>query len=93
MSGIDEYPQNNDPDKYLYLKRPIYRDIYTSKDNCIKIPINKDIKIKGSPHKYDYKSLKNILEKDLGTELPFEQVMRIGDGLVDLYQSLYLEDL
>lgn len=93
MSGIDESPQNNDPDKYLYLKRPIYRDIYTSKDNCIKIPINKDNESGVSPHKYDYYSLKNILEKELGVQLSIEQVAEIGDGLIDFYQALYLEDL
>lgn len=93
-----KYPKNNDPDsnkdrdKDLYLNRPIYRDIPTRKDNRIKIASNKDIKGK-DPDKYDYKSLKNILYKDLGVEMPIEQVKVIGDGLIDLYQALYFEDL
>jgi hypothetical protein len=91
-------PKNNDPhrnkdrDKDLYLNA-IYRDIPTGKDNCIKIASNKDSKCKDNPDKYDYKSLQIILYKDLGIELPVEQVRMIGDGLIDLYQALYFEDL
>lgn len=98
MGNPYKHPKNSDPDnkdrdKDLYLNRPIYRDIPTRKDNRIEITSNRDINNKDNPHKYDYKSLKIILDKDLGIEIPIEQVMSIGDGLVDLYQALYFEDL
>ncbi len=86
-------PKNNDPDNDLYLNRPIYRDIHTRKGNHIKIASNRDINSKDNPHKYDYKSLKIILDKDLDIDIPIEQVKTIGEGLIDLYKALYFEDL
>lgn len=93
MGNSYKHSDIKDPDNDLYLNRPIYIDIPTRKDNHIKIASNKDINSTGNPYKYDYESLRNILNKDLGIEISIEQAKNIGDGLVDLYKALYFEDL
>lgn len=98
MDNPYKHPKNNDldnkdRDKDLYLNRPIYRDIPTRKDIRIEIASNRDINNKDNPHKYDYKSLRNILREEMDKPITIEQAKVIGDGLADLYQALYFEDL
>lgn len=89
-----QHPNNKDPDIHHYIKRPIYKDIYTGKDNTLKISGSEDINDKDSPHNiYDYKSLRNILCIEMDKPITIKQAKVIGDGLIDLYKALYFEDL
>lgn len=84
---------NSDLDNIPYLDRPIYKDINTSKDTLIKIPVSKDVSKDPQNYKYDYKSLRNILRIEMDKPITIKQAKVIGDSLIELYQSLYFEDL
>lgn len=76
-----------------YINRTKYKDINTSKDNYIKIPVSNDVSKDPTNNKYDYRSLRNILRIEMDKPITIKQAKVVGDSLIDLYQALYFEDL
>lgn len=81
------------PDTNLYINKSLYKDTYTGKDNFIKIINNKGIREENIKSKYDYLSLRNILQEEMDKPLTEAQAQVIGDALVDLYQAMYFDDI